>query len=130
LHSARIGIESGWDLGGIESAEAAAGSGADVDEASALAKSRSNDFHGASDLRQSAADGRGDGGIFVVDEANDFERGHLVEIMCSGKDLFGGKLAKVSFRGAGSGQVVRLSGVRSKQIILVPWGRKAGGESF
>ena len=55
LHGARIGIESRWNLGGVESAEAPAGSCADVDEASTLAESGDDDVDGAGDLRQGAS---------------------------------------------------------------------------
>ena len=65
LHGARIGVEGGRDLGGVESAEAAAGSRADVDQASAVAKSGDDDVDGAGDLRQSAPHGGGDGRVFV-----------------------------------------------------------------
>ncbi len=114
LHGARIGVERGRNFGGVESADAAAGSGADVDEASALAEPGDDDVDGARDLRQGAADRRGDGGIFLIDEAHDFERRHAVEISSGGKVLFGGELPKIGFCFsssdlARSGQVVRLS---------------------
>ena len=37
LHRARIGVEGGWAFDGVERGDATAGSGADVDEASAVA---------------------------------------------------------------------------------------------
>ncbi len=110
LHDARIGIEGGRDLGSVEGAETAAGSGADVDEASALAESGDDDVDGAGDLRKGAADCCGDGCVFAVDEADDFERRHAVEIGGCGENLFGRKTAKIGFHFTGSGQVVRLSG--------------------
>ena len=109
LHGARIGVERGRDFRSIESANAAAGSGAHVDEASALAKSGDDDVDGAGDLRQSAGDRGGDGGVLAVDQADDFERRHAIEISSGGKNLFGGEAAEIGFRFAGLGQVVRLS---------------------
>ena len=75
-----IGIEGRRNLRGVECAQAAAGSGANVDEASTGAERGGHNVDGAGDLRQGAADGGGNGGVFVVDEADDFERGHAVEI--------------------------------------------------
>ena len=95
LHGARIGIESGRNLGGVECAEAAAGSGADIDEAAALAESGDDDVNGTGDLREGAADRGGDGRVFLVDEADDFKRRHEVEFSGGGKDLFGGQNAEV-----------------------------------
>src|SRR5450755_3940756 len=71
LHGARVGVEGGRNLAGVECAEAAAGSGADVDEASTLADSGSDQIDGAGNLRQGAADGGGDGGVFVVHQGGD-----------------------------------------------------------
>ena len=95
-----------------EDAEAAAGSSAYIDEASAVAESGDDSVDGAGDLRQSAGDRGCDSCIFVVDEADDFERGHAIESSGGGEDLFGRELAQVRFRLADWGQVVRLSGHR------------------
>lgn len=109
LHGAWIGVEGGRNFRGVESAEAAAGSGAHIDEASTLADAGGDQIDGAGNLRKRAAHCGGDGGIFVVHEAGDFERRHLIETARAGKNLFGGKVAKIGFRGAGSSQVLRLS---------------------
>jgi hypothetical protein len=61
LHGAWIGIESWRDLRSIESADAAAGSSSDVDEASAFAQSGDDYVNGARDLRQRTAHGGGNG---------------------------------------------------------------------
>ena len=95
LHGARVGVESGRDFGGVEGAEAAAGSGADVDEASAVADAGGDDVDGAGDLRQGAADGGGDGGVFVVHQAGDFEGGFVVEIVRRRCDLLGEQDAEI-----------------------------------
>jgi len=96
-------------FGGVECAEAAAGSGADIDQAAAVAESGDDGVDGAGDLRQGAGDGCGDSCVFVVDEADDFEGGHAVEISRGGENLFGGESLQSRVRDAGSGQVVRLS---------------------
>src|ERR1035438_868414 len=111
LHAARIGVESRWNLGGVESADAAAGPSTHIDQASTPAEAGDHDINGASDLGQSAADCRSDGGVFLVHESHDFEGRHAVKTGGGGKDLFRGKLAEVGFLFAGSGQVVRLSGI-------------------
>src|SRR5271165_1116910 len=90
LHGAWIGVEGGLDFGGVESAEASAGAGADVDEASAVAEAGDDEVDGAGDLREGAAHGGGDGCVFAVDEANDFERRHAIKISRRGENLFGG----------------------------------------
>ena len=84
LHGARIGVERRRDFGCVEGADAATGSGAHVDEASTLAESGDDDVDGAGNLRQSAGDCGGDSGVFVVDEPDDFERRHAVEISGGG----------------------------------------------
>src|ERR1017187_10339348 len=111
LHAARIGVESRWNLGGVESADAAAGPSTHIDQASTPAEAGDHDINGASDLGQSAADCRSDGGVFLVHESHYFEGRHAVKTGGGGKDLFRGKLAEVGFLFAGSGQVVRLSGI-------------------
>ena len=105
LHGAGIGVEGGRDFRGVESAETAAGAGADVDEASAMTEARGDHVNGTGDLRQCAADCGGNGRVFVIDHADDFERRHLVEIAGRGRNLFGGKVTKILFGGAGCGQV-------------------------
>src|SRR5262249_55870273 len=78
LHGAGVSIEGWRNLGGVESSETSAGAGADVDEASALAESGGDYVDGARDLRQSAMDGRGYGGIFVIHQLSDLEGGFAV----------------------------------------------------
>ena len=106
LHGAGIGIEGRWNLGGVESSQAAAGSSADVDEASTVAETVGNDLDGAGNLWKRALDGGGNGCVFRIDNADDFERRHLIELRGGGENLLGRKLVKVGFRGAGSGQVL------------------------
>ena len=117
LHGARISIESRRNFGGVEGADAAAGSGSDVDEASALAESGDDHVDGAGDLRQSAAHRGGDGRVFVVHQAHDFERRHAIEIDGAGKNLFGGKLAKVG---------VVFVGVVLVLVFLADWRQVVG----
>ena len=121
LHGAGTGVEGGGNLGGVEGAETAAGSGADVDETSTLAKAGGDHVDSAGNLRQGAANCDGGGGVLVVDEADDFERGHAVEVGGGGEDLFGGEDAEIGSGLAGSGQVVRLS-VCDEPVILI-WER-------
>ena len=80
LHGAASDVESGRALGGIEGGDASAGAGADVNQASTLAESGGNEVDGAGNLRQGAADGESDGGVFSVDEVGDLEGGFLIEI--------------------------------------------------
>src|SRR6202030_136260 len=112
LHAAWVRIESWRNLGGVQRAESATGSGTHVDEASPLAQSGCDHVDSTSDLRQSAPDRRSYGGVLLVDEPHNFHRGHAVEIGSSGKNLFSGKPAEVGlfFLLARSRQVMRLSG--------------------
>jgi hypothetical protein len=51
LHRFRIGVECGRTLGSVERAEAAAGSGADVDQAASLFNGGCDQIDCTSDLR-------------------------------------------------------------------------------
>jgi hypothetical protein len=76
-----VGVEGGLTFDSVESGDAAAGSGADVDEASTAAEGGGDLIDGASDLRQSARYCEAYGGIFGIDELGDFEGRFLVEIV-------------------------------------------------
>ena len=66
--------EGGRALRGVEDAEAAAGSGADVEEATAAVEALGDGVDGAGDVGELGTDGGGDGGVLVVDEAEHVER--------------------------------------------------------
>ncbi len=51
LHRPRIGVEGGRTLGGVERGDAAAGSGADVDQAASLLNGGCDQIDCAGDLR-------------------------------------------------------------------------------
>jgi hypothetical protein len=72
LDQLRIGVKGGRAFGGVERGDASAGAGADIDEASAIGERGGDEIDGSGDLRQSALYGRGDLGVFGVDEAGDF----------------------------------------------------------
>src|SRR5207253_4771976 len=55
-----VGVEGGKDFDGVEGGDASAGTGADVDEASAAAEGGGDLIDGAGDLRQGAGYGEGD----------------------------------------------------------------------
>jgi hypothetical protein len=74
-----------------------------------VAKSRDDNVDGVGDLRQSAGYGGGDRGILLIDETDDLEGGHTVQVCGGGQDLFRGEAPKIRFRFAGSGQLMRLS---------------------
>jgi hypothetical protein len=74
-----------------------------------VAKSCDDNVDGARDLRQSAGYGGSNGRILLIDETDDLEGRHAVEIGGGGQDLFRGESAKIGFRFAGSGQLMRLS---------------------
>jgi len=60
----------------LESGEASAGACADIDEASALAKSGDDDVDGAGDLRKRVADCCSHGCVLAVDEVRGLRRAH------------------------------------------------------
>ena len=86
--------EGGRALAGVEDAEAAAGSGADVEEASAAAESFDDGVDGAGDVGELGADSGGDGGVLVVDDAEHVEGGELVEVLGRGIAGFGEECAE------------------------------------
>src|SRR5215469_7666782 len=104
LHGAWASVEGGWNLGGIQRAEPSTGTGADIDESSPASQALGDDINRAGNLRQGPADGLRDRGVFVVHEAGNFERRHLIEIRSCGKNLFAGKLSEVGLRGTGRDQ--------------------------
>ena len=65
--------EGGRTLGGVEDAEAAAGAGADVEEASTAADVVDDAVDGAGNGRKFAGDGESDAAVFSIHDANDFE---------------------------------------------------------
>ena len=87
-----IGIEGGWDFCGVQGADAAAGAGADVDEASTFAELRSDEVDGAADLGDGAANGGRDLGVFGVDDAGDLSARFQVEIGGRRVGAFGGEV--------------------------------------
>ena len=80
LHRPGIDIKGRWTLGGIERAEATAGSSADVDQAASLFQSFRDQIDCAGDLRQGSFHGSGNFGVLRIDDVGDFERGFQVEI--------------------------------------------------
>src|SRR5580698_6139147 len=80
LNSHGICVEGRGTLGGVESGDTAAGSGAHVDKASTTPQSGSDEIDRAGDLRQSALHGGGDFGVFRVDYASNLKRAFQVEI--------------------------------------------------
>ncbi len=60
-------------LGGIKRGDASAGAGADVDEAASIAKGTGYGVDDNGDLGQRFFDGGCDAGIFMIDDASDFE---------------------------------------------------------
>lgn len=93
-----------------------------------MAEASGHRFNGTGDLRECAADGGGNGGVLVVHQTDDFQRRHLVEIAGRGRNLFGGKMTKILFGGAGCGQDAPF-GFRVAEIGSgVPTSRNCGGE--
>ncbi len=86
--------EGGWALAGVEDAEAAAGAGADVEEATAAVEPLGDGVDGAGDVGELGADGGGDGGVLVVDEAEHVEGRELVEVLARGVAGFGEERAE------------------------------------
>ena len=86
--------EGGRALAGVEDAEAAAGAGADVEEAAAALEALGDGVDGAGDVGELGADGGGDGGVLVVDEAEHVEGGELVEVFAGGVAGFGEERAE------------------------------------
>jgi len=78
--------EGGRTLGGVEHAETAASTGANVDEATAFLDTRDDGVDGARDRRDFLSDGDGHFVVLVAHELDDLARGHVVEI-------FGGEVA-------------------------------------
>jgi len=71
-----------------------------------MAETSGDDVDGTGDLRECAADCGGNGRVFVIDHADDFQRRHFVEIARRGRNLFGGKMTEILFGGAACGQNV------------------------
>ena len=93
LHSVVIDVEGWRTLRGIQRAEAAAGSSANVDESASLLKGFGDQVNCACDLRQGGFYGGGNFRVLRIDDAGDFERGFLVEIPGGAIGLFGGQVA-------------------------------------
>ena len=76
--------EGGWALGGVEDAEAAAGSGSDVEEAAALLEACGDCIDGFGDVGEFGGYGGGDLCVFFVDDAEHVECGKLIDVLGCG----------------------------------------------
>ena len=81
--------EGGRTLGSIEDAEAAAGAGPDIEEASTAADVVDDAVDGTGDGGKFAGDGESDAAVFAIHDADDFERRHVVQIAGSEIALLG-----------------------------------------
>ena len=75
LHLSGSGGVGGRTFGGVEGGDATAGTGADIDEASAVAQAARHLVDDLGNFRNGFLDGRGDLGVFVIDDAGDLECG-------------------------------------------------------
>ncbi len=71
----------GWTLGGVERGNAAAGTSADIDQTAAVAQAARDCVDDIGDFRDGFLDRCCDLGIFVVDDAGNFECGFRVEAL-------------------------------------------------
>ena len=83
--------EGGWALGGIEHAEAAAGTGADVEEAAALGDAIGDGVDGAGDGGQLRLHCRGDRRVLPMDESEHLQGGELIDVGGARVASFGGE---------------------------------------
>ncbi len=75
----------GWGaLGRVERGDAAAGAGADIDQPASVAQGAGDGVDDDGDLGERLLDGGSDLGVFVVDDARDFEGGLGVESLGCG----------------------------------------------
>ena len=95
LDHARVDVESWRTLRCIERGNASAGAGADVDESPAMRERRGDPIDCLSDLRQSALHRGRNLGVFMVDDAGNFERGLEVQIGGRGVCSFGAEATQV-----------------------------------
>ena len=79
LHLLRRGGEGGRALGGVQRGDADRAAGADVDETSAVAEAAGDGVDDLGDLGQRLLDGGGYLGVFMIDDAGDFDGGFGVE---------------------------------------------------
>ena len=82
-------------LAGIEYAEPAAGSRADVEEAAALGEALGDGVDGARDGGQLRLDRRGDDRVLPVDEGEHLQRGELIDARGARVARFGGEGRKI-----------------------------------
>ncbi len=101
LHGLRAGGEVGGNLAGIERGEASAGTGADIDEAAALAKGVRHHVDHLGDLRQRLLDRSGDLLIFLVDDAGDLDSRPRIEPAGRLVGLFGQQVLNAGSRAVG-----------------------------
>ena len=87
--------EGGRALAGVEDAEAAAGAGADVEEAAAGEEAGGDGVYDDGDYGELRTDGRGDGGVFVVDDGEQVEGVEGVDLFGVGVAGFGGEAGEV-----------------------------------
>jgi hypothetical protein len=72
--------EGGWAFRGVEDAESSACASADIEEASTAANAVDDPVDGAGNGREHAGNSRCDAAVFAIHHADDFERGHVIEI--------------------------------------------------
>lgn len=81
LHEVGGDGEGRWALAGVEDAEASAGAGTDVEEATTELEAGGDGIDGLCDVRELCLDGSGDLGVFGVDDGEEVEGGELVEVL-------------------------------------------------
>src|SRR5579871_1356344 len=84
LNQFRADAESGRNFGGVERAQAATGSCAYVDQATAAAERLGNELNGACDLGQLLFNGFRYALVFAVNGVSDLEGTHGVEVQRGG----------------------------------------------
>jgi len=93
-----IRVERGWALGSIECGDAAAGSSADVDEASTAAQRSDHQIDSPRDLRQYAGDRSSHSSVFSVNQSHNLERRFAIEVMGGVIRLLGAKALETDRR--------------------------------
>jgi hypothetical protein len=79
LNAVAAHAEGRRDFGSVKSAHAAAGTGADIDQAAAFFQRFHDLIHHANNLRDDPRDGARHPGVFAIDDAKNGEGGFLVE---------------------------------------------------
>ncbi len=122
LDLAGSGGVGGRTLRGVECGDAAAGPCADVDEAAAVAEGSGDLVDDLCDFWQGLFDCAGNLGVFLVDDAGDFERGFCVKplrgfvLALSGEAM---KLCCAVYAGTGRGASI-WSGRTAEHRVFVP----------